>query len=450
MSMHKFILFLLLAISGTHTLAQQQFFIYIQSTASQPFYTRIQNRIYSSSENGYLIVPKLHDSTYDVFVGFARNAAPEQHFTVDMNRQDQGFELRNFGDKGWGLFNIQSTAVVMNSTPVQKVVADNTGEKKNDAFSQMLANVVNDSAILYTAVKPVAAPPPPQKKPAATDPAAQDTTALASTTPVTTPAATGNKPPVADSSQPASKADTSVQVVTRKEVKTDTAAAVTPVEKPVATTTPPPVKPKADSTAGKTRDLTEKPFIVRISESKNEEGYKASFIEQYNFSTDTINISIPLKETLPVAPPATQTRATTPQATTQKPTDTPAVSTVQPAPVAKKADTVAVQKKQDLVVTNSDCKNFASDNDVDKLRVKMLAENAVDDKLIAAKKAFKTKCFSVKQIKALTELFPSDETRYRFFDTAYPFVSDTENFGSLDEMISNDYYKTRFKAMIRR
>jgi len=149
----------LLALSGTHSFAQQQFYLYVQASAAQPFYARIQNRIYSSSENGYMIVPRLHDSTYDVFIGFARNVIPEQHFSVEMNRQDQGFELRNFGEKGWGLFNLQNMAVIMNSSPAKTVVAENTGERKNDAFSAMLANVVNDSAILYTAAKPVTVQP---------------------------------------------------------------------------------------------------------------------------------------------------------------------------------------------------------------------------------------------------------------------------------------------------
>lgn len=430
MSMSKFILLVLLAISGTDALAQQQYFLYIQATPSQPFYARIHDHIYSSSENGYAIVPRLHDSTYDVFIGFARNVIPEQHFLVEINKGDQGFELRGAGDKGWGLFNLQSTAVVMNSTPVQNAVAENAGEKKNDAFSQMLANVVNDSAILYTAPKPVATTP--AQKPGAAPPAQNglDTTSFVSTQPTKE-----TKPATADSSLVAGS---------KKEEKTNSTVVPSP-SKPLVVTKP--IVPAKNDTVAKAQAGTEKPFIARLSEVRSDEGYKAIYVEQYNLLTDTINIEIPAKEVLPVAPPVLQQTVPPPDKSAKR-SDTVVTVPVSAPPALQSADTAA--KKKEVVITNSDCKNFAGDNDVDKLRVKLLAANAVDDKLVAAKKYFRSKCFSVRQIKALSELFPTDETRYQFFDTAYPYVSDTENFGSLDEMIVNDYYKTRFKAMIRR
>ena len=441
MSMPKIILFFLLAISGTHSFAQQAYYMYVQAGAAQPFYARIQNRIYSSSENGYMIVPRLHDSTYEVFIGFARNVIPEQHFSVEMNKQDQGFELRNFGEKGWGLFNLQNMAVIMNTNLTQPAPTGNTGERKNDAFSAMLANVVNDSAILYAAAKPVTVPPvkiEPVKEPELT---IKDTAVTLTSSPVTKPV---TAPPAEE----------------KKEVLSDTVLVAKAAEKKAPVPVPPPVKEvvtttpatqnKVDSvttrnTPKKSDPTTEKPFIVRVSESKNEDGYQAVYIEQYNFSTDTVNIVIPVKET----PPAAITQTARPAISQKTPDTTAAVVTANPPVTVLAADT-ASEKKQALVVTNSDCKNLASDNDVDKLRVKIIAENAVDDKLVVARKYFKAKCYSVKQIKALTELFPSDESKYRFFDTSYPFISDTDNFSSLEELISNDYYKTRFKAMIHK
>ena len=99
---------------------------------------------------------------------------------------------------------------------------------------------------------------------------------------------------------------------------------------------------------------------------------------------------------------------------------------------------------------NSDCKNFATDNDVDKLRVRLLAAKNIDDKLAAARRYYRTRCFTVQQIKALTELFPSDETKYRFLDLSYAFTSDSGNYFQLEEVINEEYYKNRFKAMIRK
>ena len=52
---------------------------------------------------------------------------------------------------------------------------------------------------------------------------------------------------------------------------------------------------------------------------------------------------------------------------------------------------------------NSDCKDFATENDFLKLRKKMAAENNTDAMIIAAKKYFKSRCFTTEQIKAIEE-----------------------------------------------
>jgi hypothetical protein len=93
--------------------------------------------------------------------------------------------------------------------------------------------------------------------------------------------------------------------------------------------------------------------------------------------------------------------------------------------------------------------NFATEYDVDKLRVKMVSEATADDRILAARKVFRTKCFTSRQIRALTELFINDEGKYKFLDAAYPFVSDSEGFRKLVEVLSEDYYVKRFNAMIR-
>jgi len=114
-------------------------------------------------------------------------------------------------------------------------------------------------------------------------------------------------------------------------------------------------------------------------------------------------------------------------------------------------DSASAKKKEEkkVALINSDCKAFAADSDVDKLRVKLLAENNLDERVMAAKKIFRTKCFTTKQIRALSELFTSDNARYTFFDAAYPFVSDTENFKTLIDLFTDEYYIGRFKAMVR-
>lgn len=100
-------------------------------------------------------------------------------------------------------------------------------------------------------------------------------------------------------------------------------------------------------------------------------------------------------------------------------------------------------------MANSDCKNFASEDDFIKLRKKMAAEDNDDDMVATARKQFKSKCFTVEQVKNLGVLFLKDEGKYKFFDAAYPFVSDSYNFGTLEIQLSDNYFISRFKAMIR-
>ncbi|THU34275.1 hypothetical protein FAM09_24975 [Niastella caeni] len=110
----------------------------------------------------------------------------------------------------------------------------------------------------------------------------------------------------------------------------------------------------------------------------------------------------------------------------------------------KKAETTSK-----LVMINSDCAKLATDNDVDKMRVKMLPENDLQKKLAIANKYFKTMCLYARQIKALSELFPTDETKYRFLELAYPFAADTANFKELHELLTEEMYVTKFKKLVR-
>lgn len=106
-------------------------------------------------------------------------------------------------------------------------------------------------------------------------------------------------------------------------------------------------------------------------------------------------------------------------------------------------------EKKTTAMVNSDCQNFATEYDLDRLRVKMLADNTPDDRISTARKVFKTKCFTSKQIRALSELFTNDEGKYKFLDAAYPFVSDSDSFKQLSELLKDQYYINRFNAMLR-
>lgn len=79
----------------------------------------------------------------------------------------------------------------------------------------------------------------------------------------------------------------------------------------------------------------------------------------------------------------------------------------------------------------------------------MAAESSDDNMISEAKKVFKSKCFSTRQVKNLGSLFLTDEGRYKFFDAAYAYVSDLNEFPSLQTELKEEYYINRFKAMLR-
>ena len=70
------------------------------------------------------------------------------------------------------------------------------------------------------------------------------------------------------------------------------------------------------------------------------------------------------------------------------------------------------------------------------------------DMINEAKKSFRSKCFTTGQIKNLGALFIGDGGKYNFFDAAYPHISDTENFASLQTELKDAYFISRFKAMV--
>ena len=80
--MQKIVFLFFLSVSGISALLQQQFFVYFQADDHQPFYAKINNKIYSSSENGYMIIPKLEDKYLRDRHWFCQKSFPEQIFLI--------------------------------------------------------------------------------------------------------------------------------------------------------------------------------------------------------------------------------------------------------------------------------------------------------------------------------------------------------------------------------
>lgn len=432
--MKKIVFLLFLFVSGIKSFSQQQYFMYLQADDQNPFYAKISNKMYSSSESGYMIIPKLGDSSFDITIGFAKNAFPEQRFPLAVNKKDRGYQLKNLGDKGWALINLQTMAVIQNTAQAKKTENAFAGVKKTDAFSELLANVVNDSAVLYTPVKASPVVTEPEKTPVVTkqiDKQAADTESMTKT--LTTVKPENNLPVEKKDSTKAIASTANTNVKNEK----DSPALINPVSPPTA------VKEKKQTESGTTKPVLEKPFITRIEEKKTAGMYQATYLELYTLTTDTIRISIPLDDS------SAKNLTESPAKPVEPVIEQKVARNDQKVTTVSNPDSLASEKKV-LLITNSDCKSFATDYDVDKFRIKLLDDKTIDNKLSSSKKYFKSKCYSVSQVKALSELYPSDETKYQFFELAFPYVSDTSNFYLLEEMIQNNLYRKKFDVLIHR
>ena len=132
--------------------AQLNHFIYLQTEGKQPFYAKLDKRVMSSSVSGYLIIPKLKNGTYNITVGFPKQDKSEQTYTCAINDKDAGYLIKNFGENGWGLFNLQTLDVTM--AAAKKNSGLSTTEKADD-FSTMLSEVTNDPSVKKVEKTPV-------------------------------------------------------------------------------------------------------------------------------------------------------------------------------------------------------------------------------------------------------------------------------------------------------
>ena len=495
--MRQLFLFLFSLLVFDQLQAQKVYFITIDADNNQPYSIALGARNYSSSAGGHLIITNLSDSIYSLTVNFPRNIFPEHVFVVKIQNKDKGYQLKKTGEKSWGLFDWQSLELIKPEMKDTKSSSNEiiSEEKSKDAFARMMAAIVNDSAVLFTApAKPVFVKKDAENKPDKSiiannekqpgiaevkkvdiaevglnmpEKIRQDTvTNFVKTKPV--PDTSTGKP-----DKVLSKEITKSPVAVLKNKKNDSQ-----VDSEIRTN-------RNDSTKKNTAQLppfiekksipgkmveSMKSSITSLGERWTKESREFTFTDSIDGSmTDTINVIIEIEGTQAYEKETKDSNLVnagklknindslkfqsipTKSAFTERKQDSVdavmAVTKIPDSVTAKKELVAATEKKIQLI--NSDCRNFANDVDVDKLRVKMLSESNLDERIVLAKKVFRTKCFTTKQVKALTELFVNDKTRYGFFDAAYPFVSDAENFKGLVELLSDEYYINRFKVMVR-
>jgi hypothetical protein len=138
--MRRLIYSLLFIFLCKSSIAQQPHFIYIQAETNQAFYVRLDDQFYNSSPSGYVIVPKLHDGSYKVKIGFPAGDGILQSFDCKINKKDQGYLLKNFKN-GWALFNLETAGVTMAGSHDESAPEQPTQE---NTFSALLSDAVAD------------------------------------------------------------------------------------------------------------------------------------------------------------------------------------------------------------------------------------------------------------------------------------------------------------------
>lgn len=440
--MKKISLILLLTFIAASAISQKVFFVYIQSEANQPFFVQMKEKVFSSSASGYIILSKLTDTTHSFSIGFPRSNA-QYFFSVAINKKDHGYLLKDFGVKGWGLFDRQLLTVQMGSTTLpgsQEVKA----EVRKDAspFTEGLAKASDDPSLKERPVKVVE-----EKKPVAVQPdvvvVVTEKSVEKSIPQVVTPK---EETPVVVKEEPKPlvvKEEPKVAVVKEepKQVAEVKEIPVVTEEKPLLT---------ADKEYGKS-------VVRKRSESSTTEGFGLVYVDSFpNGNSDTIRLLIPEPKTIAgviTEEPKEEKKfldiSSNPEKKEEQKADVPVVPVVKeekPKDVVTIAPVVTSTEKP---VIKNNCAALAADADFFQLRKVMAAAESDDDMISEARKAYKSKCFSVQQIKNLSTMFLNEEGKYRFFDAVYNCASDQERFSSLEAELKDEYYIKRFRAMLR-
>jgi hypothetical protein len=420
--MKRTLLICFFALLASWLSAQKIYFIYLQSETGEPFFVRLNDKLYSSESPGYLILPRLKDSTYKFKLGFPSKDI-DLDFTASINKKDHGYLIKNLGDKGWGLFDLQSLNLQMSASNVKKETGFDNNSNTNtqvNAFTALLAKATDDPSLRQNAVfaKEI------EKKPAV----------------VQTIEKEEKKPVVTDA-------------VIKEEKKPDQVMqmAAKPDENKTDVVNINGQKEDSQKSSINQNEVYKRSDVIKLSESGSADGYESVYIDQNSDGTkDTIRVFIPADKTAMAVKeePGIDSAA----AKNLNTSDTgQVIDKAKEEP--KKEETkkwwqISIGKNKTEAGEIKKCQTVANNDDFLKLRRKMAARTNDDGMLDEAKKYFKSKCFATEQIKNLSTMFLSNAGKYNFFSAAYNYTTDVENFSSLQSELKDEYYIKRFKEML--
>lgn len=414
MKIKKISFFLFLFFASITGFSQKYYFVYLQSEDNKPFFVKMNKKILSSTASGYLILSKMADSTYSFAIGFPQNKWPEQIFSVAINKKDHGYLLKNFGEKGWGLFNLQSLSVQMSSTANAKFNEQKTEIKNNvSLFTELLSKATDDPSIK-------------EKPDFANAEIKEEVKAQENITKIKTEEISKELSDEKLTQKP-------IEVVENTIVRKEEPAVVI---QQLATL-------KSEDKTASSSEQFKRTAITKRSESSTTEGFGLVFIDEIEGGiNDTIRLLIPNPKSLVTL-------------VNEDSKNEKKFIEILPDSAKKKDEIISEVKpanKETQVeksMLNTNCSVIAEEKDFFKLRKNMAAAEGDENMLLEAKNYFKTKCFTSEQVRNLGLLFLKDEGKYNFFDLAYKYVSDTEKFIELQTELKDPYYINRFKAMLR-
>lgn len=461
---------------------QQQYYIYIQSEKGQPFYVKHNGKVLSSTERGYIILPELENGTANITVGFPKEEANEAQFDLKIAKNDQGYLLKRSGSSGYALYNLQTykevrsgggTAATAASSesetsvePAVAATATDTSKDKNEMMSNLqkdLETAFADKAIVTGPKKPATDAPKPSsgntfasaldKVVVTSDDRNAEATAVA---PAATPdkavaKADGNK------KQRAPLTDEEKEILRSVLAEESKGAAVSAAEEVVVTPAAEEEQPKRNK---KHKNRSSEPDFI---EFQNDKPAEAAAVPK-----ETPVVITPVADADPVPVEEASTKASKKKKRKLfDDTEHPANIITDPSGYGVSAEpdeqssskkkkkkseeaTTTEEKKAAVRLVNSDCVNIMDDATFRKLLRKFTAARSDNGMIDVFKKQSRNYCLESAQVKTLGQLLTADDTRYQLLEYGYSKVYDSEKYAALETLLIDDYYRKRFKAMIRR
>lgn len=419
---------------------QNKLFVYIQNENGSPFYVKTNDTLLSSTQAGYMILPQLLKGNHKITIGFPKKQLPEASFDIHLgSSEDKGFLIKE-ANHSFLLYDIRShqalKPVEVASSAGNRIIANPEAETTPPMQKQQ-----EETAGSGAVGQPVAVSSPQKIQKDTTAPKSNPFEEMLNA--VTGNNETATNPAPVQQPQQENAEDSASETLEEMLASANDSPATQPApppntdepENPVQQTgiaSPEPEKeiPSVDNPRTEIKPRPELTFITFPSDS---------------------TVVLPPEE----KKDSNNQKITLPPEEKKQPEENDLFAGILNE---KSSDTLKNQEKkveedsdvQQTHMINSDCEHLANEDDFQKVRRKMASRSDGQSMYRAAEKYFsKETCYTTAQIQSLAYLFMTDEYRYKFLEMAYAHVYDSGKFSSLVNTLTSDYYRGRFKAMVR-